>query len=70
VKINKQFRQGNYVIHDETVVRRGKTFQVLSVYEVEGGLIKSVLVVFRIHSGFQFPALPAMCKRAPWSVSP
>jgi hypothetical protein len=42
VTIHHQIVKGKYVVNEETVVRRGKPYEYLSIYEVEKGLIKSV----------------------------
>jgi hypothetical protein len=42
VVVNEQITQGNYVINNETVTYSDGTQKYVSIYEVEGGLIKSV----------------------------
>ena len=41
-EIHHQIQNGNYVINHETVVRRNKTTEYVSIYEVSDGLIVSV----------------------------
>ena len=45
VEIHNQIVNGNYVVNHETVVRRGEEFFYISIYEIVGGLIKSVRFV-------------------------
>ena len=42
VAIHEQIVQGKYVINHETVTYAGKAQKYVSIYEVEGGTIKSV----------------------------
>ena len=42
VEIHQQIAKGNYVVNEETVVRRGTTYEYVSIYEIEKGLIKTV----------------------------
>jgi len=42
VVIHEQIAQGKYIINHETVTYAGKAQKYVSIYEVEGGLIKSV----------------------------
>ncbi|MEM9419327.1 MAG: nuclear transport factor 2 family protein [Planctomycetota bacterium] len=40
--VHQQIVKGSFVIIEETVVRRGETYEYVSIYEVEDGLIKTV----------------------------